>query len=261
MTEDADAVLREIARYPDDVAIREVWAGLVLRRGDADRAAIVREQLARRARQASSPYHRAHLRPAETALLEAHPEWTEELASVGGRDASLSGGFIETIAIDAATLHARPGAVLDRAPIRRLRLSGDVGLVPRLVDDGALSHVVWLDLSGLRVDAPMIESLAALPHLRALGLARAGITDGLVETIWQTLPRLRVCDLDGNPCADLVTAELTYQEMSSYEWSRTDRALALEAKHGARAWVLPSSDPASDRVDLEQLLGQISSGW
>lgn len=252
---------REIARHPDDLALRKAWAQGAERLGDHSRARLVREQLARRAKQTAMPEHRAFASAVETELLEAHPEWREELAPLGVARAELSGGFVESIVVDAATLLELAPAILELAPVRRVRLTGDVRLLPRVVAEGVLERVVWLDLTDLRVNAELLASLAGTSGLRALGLAGAGVTDALVETIWASFPRLLVCELDRNPCAELVTQELTWQEMSSYEWFATERARALEEKYGARSWIHPSSWPGGDRVDLEMLLARIARGW
>lgn len=142
-----------------------------------------------------------------------------------------------------------------------MKLTGNVHLLPELVAAGAFERVCWLDLSELRLDAKLLASLVPATAIRALTLVRCDITDPLVELIWTSFPRLLVSDLDENPCRDLVTQELTPQEMSTYEWSKTARAAALEAKHGPRMWIYPSSAPGSDRPDLEMLLARIAKRW
>ena len=55
--------------------------------------------------------------------------------------------------------------------------------------------------------------------------------------------------------------DLTYEEMSRYEWFATEHAAKLAAKYGTRPWIYPSSSPGEDAIDLEQLLARIASGW
>jgi len=151
--------------------------------------------------------------------------------------------------------------IFDRAPIRSIHVTGDANLVPRLVREGVLARVCWLDLSGLPVNTELLGELTALTELRALGLARTRLTNTLVETIWSSFPRLLVCDIEHNPCDELVTQDLTYQEMSTYEWFMTGRAVSLEAKYGSRKWIYPSRWPGDDPVDLEMLLARIANAW
>jgi len=258
--EDSIALRREIALQPDDLALRQRWAELATRR-DPDRAELVREQLTRRAEQRASPGYRAFQRARERELLASHPEWGDELRPLGVTAGALSGGFLESIVVDAATLLARGRDILASAPIRSVQLTGDVGLVERLARDGLLDGVCWLDLSGFSIHAGVLACLATLPGLRALGLARTGVTDPLVEIIWKAFPRLLECDLRGNPCSDLVDKDLTWEEMSRYEWFPTEHAAKLAAQYGRRPWIYPSSSPGEEPVDLEQLLARIAAGW
>lgn len=78
--------------------------------------------------------------------------------------------------------------------------------------------------------------------MRALGLERNRISDRGVRTIWASpiLAQLRYCGLNGNPCSELATQELTHQEMSHYEWLPTEHTRALEAELGPRLWPTPS---------------------
>jgi hypothetical protein len=193
--------------------------------------------------------------------LKAHPEWSQELAPLGVSEGKLSGGFVESIVVDAATFLSKGAAILESAPIRAVRLAGDIHLLPRLIEAHLLDHVRWLDVSRLKVDAGILALLASLPELRALGLASCGIGDALQEIVWRSFPRLLFCDLDGNGCSDLVARELTYQELPSWEWFATERAMELEAKYGARSWMYPSKYPGADPVDLDQLLSRIAAGW
>jgi hypothetical protein len=209
----------------------------------------------------SIPGYRAFVSASETELLRAHPEWSEELAPLGVAQGALSGGFVESIVVDAATLLANGAAILESAPIRAIRLTGEIRLLPRLVEARLLDRVCRLDVSGLRIDGELLAMLANLPELRALGLACCGLGDAEVELLWRSFPRLLACDLDGNGCRDLVTKELTYQEMSSYEWFETEHAMELEAKYGARSWIRPSPSPSEEPIDLEQLLSRIANGW
>ena len=58
------------------------------------------------------------------------------------------------------------------------------------------------------------------------------------------------CGLAGNPCTPLATWELTYQEMSTYEWFSSDRAMQLAAASGDRAWALWSAGAPPPSLDV-----------
>ncbi|MFO0572033.1 MAG: hypothetical protein U0263_40800 [Polyangiaceae bacterium] len=258
--DDSLALRREIALHPDDLSLRQRWAELAESR-DPDRARLVREQLARRTKQLSSPGYRAFVSASEQALLEAHPEWSDELAPLGVAKGALLGGFVESIVIDAATLLARGSELYAFAPVRKVGLTGDVALVAQLAKDGLLDRICWLDLSGLRIDAEVLASLAPLPRLRALGLVHCGVTDSLVEILWQAFPRLHVCELARNLCTDLVDKDLTWQEMSRYEWFATKHAAELAARYGTRPWIYPSSSPGeTPSISSSSWLGSRTAG-
>ncbi len=179
----------------------------------------------------------------ERFLLREHPEWTDEVGSLGASSAQLHGGFVEEITVDAKTFLDRGDAWFAAAPIRWVHLTGARPHLDALLASGLLGRLLWIDLSGQELDDACIEKLATarcLGGVRALSLVNNRITDAGVRTLWTAPPlrELQHCGLAGNPCSPLAVEELTPEYYAQYEWVSTELGVELAAAHGTRTWAL-----------------------
>jgi hypothetical protein len=233
---DEKALFGEILDHPEDDAPRMKWAELVGAHDEA-RALLVKDQLKRRANA-----RKIGIWTGESELtkhiLSNHPDWADDVYRLGADAAAFCGGFVEDITIRAEVFLDNGAKVLRTAPIRRLRLTSVAPHLEALLASGLLDRLLWLDLSAQNLNDTHVEAIVRsrnLTRLRVLSLEKNGITSRGVRALW-TSKTLAFCGLDLNVCPELVSWELTPQEMSHYEWVPTEFAIALEAELGPRKW-------------------------
>jgi len=224
-TQEEDALLALIAADPSNDALREQFAALAAKRGDA-RAELIR----------TTDRQRAH------DLVRSHPEWTAHLRELGARDIKFYGGFPDEITIDADALLSRGRALLAAAPLTTLHVRAAKGKVGDVVRSPLLRNITYLDLDDQGVTDDDLAALAASPHvtkLRQLDLRYNPIGARGIEAL-AAAPSLRtlvIVSLDGNP-ADPVDQVEYYDETHTHRVP-TEAGKALEAKYGKLRWLHP----------------------
>lgn len=190
-----------------------------------------------------------------TSLLRDDRGWAGELRRLGVERAVFHGGFVEDVTIRAEAFLEYGAKLLRAAPIRRVRLTDVAPFLDALLLSALLDRTVWLEVSAQDLDDTSVEKIAIAPGLtalRALSLESNSITNRGLRALWASpISRSLVfCGLEGNPCSPLASQELTHQEMSRYEWVKSDFALEVEAKHGRRSWALPSDGEWPPHLEL-----------
>jgi hypothetical protein len=242
-TPEETALLEEIMQFPDDDARKRRWAKLAGARHDP-RAVLAEVQLENRAERRKYPDRWVQDGNTVRIPIRENPEWTHDVRRLGATEAGLSSGFVSSITIATDAFLENAAALFRVAPIRRVRLLDVAPHFDAAIMSVWLSQLLWLDLSNELLDDTHIVRLANAPKLaglRALSLDGNRISDVSVRAIWTSpsLASLEYCGLDGNPCSPIVERELSHQEMSSYEWVRTNLACELEASFGRRRWAFP----------------------
>jgi len=200
------------ARYHDD-GPRLIYADFLEDTGDADRAALVRVQLAL-ARMPEEHPRRPELANREAELLVANlPRWTEHLADLLAGPPQFRRGVLDSVSVDSAVFLARGEELFARVPVRRLRLLDDEGLLPKLIQSPLLIAIRELDLCDNDLGNGGVDLLTRsrhLHHLEALDLGFNGIDDAGVTALarassFQALTTLALND-NGTITADGLAA-------------------------------------------------------
>ncbi|MFO0810388.1 MAG: TIGR02996 domain-containing protein [Gemmataceae bacterium] len=194
MTRDDEAFLAAILAHPDDDLPRLVYADWLDDRGDP-RGEFIRleieleRDLLRYDAAAKARLARIH------ELLESNGDvWFANVAGVAS-DFSHWRGFVDTITLESSAFLRHGADILDRDPIRQVRLSGAWEDAERLAESPLLGRVrelslrenylrnleatiilesphlhdlLWLDLAGNRFDYRAIEIAAGCRHLASL---------------------------------------------------------------------------------------------
>ena len=225
--------LEAIREQPDDDLNRLAWADWLEEKGDDDRAAFVRAQLAA-----------AHLDETDLAI-DALEDRADDLLALHDRDwagrvgeLALAWGWargcVESATFTAHTLIEHGDELFETMPIRHVRILADDDDLPRIAEGAWLRHVEHLEMStGALVrslpDAPYLrdrplQTLLASPHLgrlTSLDLRGQGVEGPLLDTLIDTgvLGRLRRLDLSGNlHFGDRATRRLADAKAPALEW-------------------------------------------
>ena len=197
------ALLRAVARHPDEDTPRLALADYLDENGRHERAEFIRGQVECAATPADSPRRR------EVAfrcrqLLDAHEKaWLEPVDYVGG-EIGWSRGFVETFLTCPGGLEGGDAKLFDTFPFRRVwlrHLGSQVGALQLIPSD---NHITALDLMGNDLNATALKRLAGFrrfPHLRELGLMVNDLRDTAVKVLCGApfFQRLSLIRLAGNP--------------------------------------------------------------
>jgi uncharacterized protein (TIGR02996 family) len=163
MSEDA-AFVEEIRRNPDDVVPRLIYADYLEETGDA-RGELIRVQCQLSDLPAGDP-QRAELFNRERELLEQHGErWVQPLRDLGAAGvtrACFSGGLLERVRLPCeAFLQSAERLCAIEPALSEIALSGINEHAESLAAMVFPEQIIALDLSGCRIDPPLMRQLAA----------------------------------------------------------------------------------------------------
>jgi uncharacterized protein (TIGR02996 family) len=175
------AFIQAIRDEPGDDTPRLVFADYLEDQGQADRAELIRVQceLTRGPRDRGRSLE---LRRRLRALVAEHRDaWLAGLA-VWARDAFFERGFVEHLALPAATFLEHAAAILAAHPVHSVQLRGAAGVIHALAGHPGLAQLRSLDLHDNSLRDRGTAALAASPHLHRLtalllpdnGVGRAG---------------------------------------------------------------------------------------
>ena len=219
--------LEAIREQPDDDLNRLAWADWLEEQGDDDRAAFVRAQLAA-----------AHLDETDLAL-DALEDQADDLLVLhdrawAGRVGELAlewgwaRGCVESATFTANTLIEHGDELFETMPIRHVRLLATEDDWDRLAGCTSLQYVEHLEIGSPYLRDRPLQSLLDSPHLdrlTSLDLRGLGVEGPLIESLIETglLARLRRLDLSGNVhFGDRATRRLAEANAPKLEWLGLD---------------------------------------
>jgi uncharacterized protein (TIGR02996 family) len=195
-----DAFLRDIRDNPDDDTMRLIYADWLDEQGDP-RGEFIHVQM--RLAGALPATTSSALRQREQELLRRHA-----VGWVGGKMSRLRRwvfrrGFLDEIELRADHFLADFGELLDREPVRCVRLRWATGSIAAISASPRLRTLRELDLSRCYLNDATAEVLAGSPHLdrlHALGLRSNFIRQRGAEALARSasLSRVQLLDLSGN---------------------------------------------------------------
>lgn len=200
-----DALLAAVLAGPADDLPRLLYADWCDDRGDADRAELVRVQVAAARLPAADPRRDALDDRARELLAGGFERW--KVPGVRGVQ-EFDRGFVAAWAGSGDWFLAAADRLFTAAPVTAVRLRVVEGRVSRLVRVAALGRVEHLDLSstllaaGSRLERLLAE--APLGRLRSLAVGNNRLfADALPQIAGSPVARrLTALDLSGNPLAD-----------------------------------------------------------
>jgi uncharacterized protein (TIGR02996 family) len=226
------AFLQAIRDDPSDDTPRLIYADYLDDHGQADRAELIRVQceLARTRDRDRAVELRRRVRQ---LIIQHRTAWQGNLVR-WAPDACFERGFVEHVALPAATFVADGPAILAEHPIHRVTLRDARGCIEDLAGCPTLAQLRGLDLRGNDLGNGGVAALALSPfldalrklaltrngigsigvqalvttghlrHLETLGVKENGLGDGGVEVLAGSpnLPRLTSLDLSRNGITD-----------------------------------------------------------
>jgi uncharacterized protein (TIGR02996 family) len=169
-----EALVTAIRADPNDDALRLVYADWLDEHGQAERAELIRVQVALADPPEDRDEYRA-LRAREAALLEGHgEEWIGPLKELGVRAWVLRRGLVERVSMPAGKFLEHGERLLALAPVHTVKLLDARRAVGELAACPLLARLSGLDLSGNELKGAKVRSLLS-PHLA--GLRRLDLSD------------------------------------------------------------------------------------
>jgi uncharacterized protein (TIGR02996 family) len=159
--------LQAIVENPEDDTPRLIYADWLDEHGQPAHAEFIRAQCAL-AQLPEEDDRRWELAARERLLLWQHGKhWTGPLRGLVRRW-RFRRGFIEEVALPAGRFLEHAAELFRLAPVRRVRLTDAVDVLPHLARLPYLARLHGLDLSHQRIDAMLFGELANSPHLTSL---------------------------------------------------------------------------------------------
>jgi uncharacterized protein (TIGR02996 family) len=164
---DEGAFIRMIREHPDDDGPRLVFADWLEEQGDADRAEFIRVQV-ELAGAGRDQQRATSLKERERALQSRH--WDRWLNPFGNRvlDAEFRHGLLEAVQMSAVSFLQYWPLLVERSPVRAVRLIDVQEYGPELGACPALQWIRTFDLGKCYVDGPWLEAFLASPYLHSL---------------------------------------------------------------------------------------------
>jgi uncharacterized protein (TIGR02996 family) len=189
------------ARYQDD-GPRLIYADFLEDAGDAERAELVRVQLAL-ARLPDEHERRHELANRENELHNA--QRNRFTSGLGGliKNVEFRRGVPDSVTVDTAVFLERGDGLFASVRVRKLRLLDEAGLLPKLIHSPLLTHVRELDLCDNGLGNGGVDLLTRSPHLKhleELDLSFNGMDDRGVTALARasSLPALTALALNDN---------------------------------------------------------------
>jgi uncharacterized protein (TIGR02996 family) len=208
-----DDLLRAICERPDDDAVRLVYADWLDDHGDADRAELIRVQVALARAGPDGPDRPALAERERHVLRSNRKRWLAEGPSWAARGELVRGFLVPRLKERVEKFVKRDPATLFPFPLWCFTLTMAEGGVARLADCPLLARAVELNMTSNAIGPSGVKELAASPHMgnvEVLSLRRnwmrAAGMQGLVERL--RAPRLHSLDLAGNWLDDDAAAAL-----------------------------------------------------
>lgn len=202
MGTDDEPFLRRIRAFPDDDGPRLIYADWLDERGDPDRAAFIRVQIALAGLPADHR-RRPELVLAERALLDRHGNaWSAPFAGLA-TGLEFRRGFVDEARVPARLFVRQAARLFAAGPVRHLHLLDLGGSLPAAFASPYLGRVAALTVYAQHAGAGLGRAVAGSPHLgglRELFLGRNRLRDAGAAALAASpnLPNLESLDLSEN---------------------------------------------------------------
>ena len=206
MGTDDEPFLRRIRAYPDDDGPRLIFADWLDERGDPDRAAFIRVQIALAGLPVDDP-QRSALLAAERALLDRHaPVWAAPFRGLA-TGLEFRRGFVDEARVPAAVFVRRAARLFAAGPVRHLHLLDLGGALPAAFASPYLGRLSALTVYAQHAGDGLGRAVAGSPHLgglKALYLGRNRLRDAGVAALAGSsgLTSLETLDLSENDLSE-----------------------------------------------------------
>jgi uncharacterized protein (TIGR02996 family) len=234
------------SRFHDD-GPRFIYADFLDDAGDPDRADLVRVQVAL-ARMAEDHPRRQELIASQGELLGLHKNrWCEHLRDlVSPSECEFRRGVLDSIGMNASEFLSKGAELLERIPVRRIRLREVGRVMAELVGSKELSKILELDLCGNDLGNGGLNLLLrseAFKHLEMLDLGFTGIDDVGMRSLARA-----------HSLSSLTSLSLNMNEQIS-------SAGLIEFAHSPFFTGLTTLDISGDDIDESGLQAVLDSKW
>lgn len=206
MGTDDEPFLRRIRAHPDDDGPRLIFADWLDERGDPDRAAFIRVQVALAGLPAGDR-RRPDLIAAERGLLDAHgPAWSAPFRGLA-TGLEFRRGFVDEVRVPAAVFVRQAGRLFAAGPVRHLHLLDLGGCLRAAFASPYLGRLSALTVYAQHAGDGLGRAVADSPHLgglKALYLGRNRLRDSGVRALADSpgLASLETLDLSENDLSE-----------------------------------------------------------
>ncbi len=206
MKDQEQAFLEGILEYPDDDALRLIFADWLDEYGDADRAEFIRVQCALAGQDLPNDRRGEFERRQEELLERYGNEWARPIRHLV-RGWRFHRGFIDEVVVWDDLFPVIAQRIFRRVPIQHLKiLPHHLGIarpIAAIAENEHLSRLHSLDFSGNQMESRHVRALVVSEHLTRLAnldLSRNRIGDGGMRALAESpvLGRLECLILNGN---------------------------------------------------------------